>query len=61
MITVNFAKIIIFAKSVKSHISNFKNSRLGHDLPISVNDRVTAQNREVFIFMKLRICEVSRK
>ena len=30
--------------------------RLGHDLPISVNDRVIAQSREDFIFTKLRIC-----
>ena len=30
----------IFAKSIKRHICHVKKSRLGHDLPTSVNDRV---------------------
>ena len=30
----------IFANSVKRHICDANNSRLGHDLPISVNDRL---------------------
>ena len=30
----------IFVSNNKSHICVIKNSRLGHDLPISVNDRV---------------------
>ena len=37
------------------HICDVKNSKLGHDLPISVNDRVIAGNCEDFIFTKLRI------
>ena len=38
-----------------------KNSRLGHDLPISVNDRVILPFRDGLIFTKLRIRQVSRK
>ena len=58
-ITVN-SEIFIFTKSVKSHICHIKNWRLGHDLPISVNDRVIGRNREDFIFTKLLICEVAK-
>ena len=56
----NFQENFIFPKSVKRHICDVKNSRLRHDLPISVNDslRVISPFREDFIFMKLRICEV---
>ena len=36
--------------SVKRHICDAKNSRLGHDLHISVNDRVISVFREDFIF-----------
>ena len=36
----NFRENFIFANSFKRHICDVKNSRLGHDLPISVNDRV---------------------
>ena len=57
----NFRENIIFANSGKRHICDVKNSRLGHGLPISVNDRVIAPIREDSIFTKLRICEVSRK
>ena len=35
--------------------------QLGHDLLISVNDRVKSRCSEDFILMKLRICEVSQK
>ena len=38
-----------------------KNSRLTQDLPVSINDRVNLPFREGYIFMKLPICEVSRK
>ena len=37
------------------------NSWLGHELPISVNDRMISPFCEGFIFTKLPICEVSRK
>ena len=33
-----FRENFIFMKSVKRHIYDVKNSRLGHDLPTSVND-----------------------
>ena len=46
-----------FVNSVKRHICDVKNSRLGHDLTISVNNRVILPFHEVFIF----ICEVSQK
>ena len=49
----------IFAKSVKRHICDVKNSRLGRDLPTSVNDIAMSPFHEDFIFTKLRICEVS--
>ena len=55
----NFRENFIFANSIKRHISDVKNSRLGQDLPISKNDRVILPFREGFIFTKLR--EVSRK
>ena len=56
-----FRENFIFANSVKRHICGVKNSRQGHNLSISVNDRVISAFREDFIFTKLRICEVSRK
>ena len=44
-----------FANSVKRHIFyDVQNSRLKHDLPISVNDRVILSFHEGFIFAKLR-------
>ena len=52
-IFVNFRENIIFANSVKRHIRDVENSLLGHDLPISVNDRVISPFREDFIFTKL--------
>ena len=56
----NFRENFIFANSVKRHICDIKNLRLGHDLPISLNDRVIPPFREDFIFKKLRLCEVSQ-
>ena len=47
----NFCKNFIFTKCIKRHISDVKNSRLRHDLPISINDRVILPFREGFIFM----------
>ena len=46
---------IFFANSVIGHICDVKKSRLGHDLPISVQDRVILPFCENFIFTKLRI------
>ena len=46
----NFRESFVFAISVKSHICGVKKSRQGHDLPISVNDRVISAFREDFIF-----------
>ena len=53
-----FCQNFIFPKSVKRHICDVKNSRLGHGIPISVNNRVISPFREGFIFTKLGICEV---
>ena len=57
----NFREKFILANSVKRHICDVKTFRFGHDLLISVNDRVILPFLEAFIFTKLRICEVSRK
>ena len=51
----NFRENFIFANSVKRHICDVRNSRLGHDLPISVNVRLISPFREDSIFTKLRI------
>ena len=55
-----FWGIFFFANSVKRHICDVKNSRLGYDLPTPVNVRMILPFREGFIFTKLSICEVSR-
>ena len=39
----NFRENFIFANSVKRDICDIKNSRLRHDLPISVNDEVISR------------------
>ena len=62
--TVNpeiFARILFIANSVKSHFCQVKNLRLCRDLPTSVNDKEFSPFRKGFIFVKLRICKVSRK
>ena len=51
---MKLCKNVILAKSVKRNICDIKCSRLGHDLPISVNDRVIFSSREGFSFTKLR-------
>ena len=51
----NFRENFIFANSVKRHICGVKNSRLGHELPLLVNGRVSSQFREGVVFNKLRI------
>ena len=55
----NFRDNFIFENSVKRHICDAKNLQLGHDLHISVNDRVITAFFKDFIFTKLRICKVS--
>ena len=55
-ITVNFRCNFIFANSIKRHICDAKKSRLGHDLPSSVNNRMILLFRVGFIFTKLSIC-----
>ena len=57
----NFRENFIFANSVKRHICYGKNSRLGPDLPTSVNDRVIWPFHEGFMFTKLRRWEVLQK
>ena len=54
MISGYFRENFIFANSVKRHICDVRNSRLGHSLPLSVNGRVISPFREDFIFTKLR-------
>ena len=39
----NFREKFIFANSVKRHICNIKISQYGHEIPISVNDRVISR------------------
>ena len=51
-----FRENFIFANCAKRHICNVSNSRLGHELPTSINDRLISTFREDFIFAK--ICEV---
>ena len=51
----NFLENFIFANSVKRHICDVQTSRLRHDLPISVNDRVILSFREGLIATKLPI------
>ena len=43
------------------HIYDVKSSRLEHDLPILVNDRVISPFREGYIFTKLHIQKFSRE
>ena len=50
----NIREDVIFLKSDKTHICEVKNSQLGHDLPIPVNDRVIARNRGNLIVMKIK-------
>ena len=52
----NFRENFIFENSVKRHICDVKNSRLSHDLHISVNDRVISPFREdlIFTFAKIK-------
>ena len=49
-----FCENFIFANSIKRHIYDVRNSRLWHDIRISVNDRVILPFHECFIFTKLR-------
>ena len=51
----NYRENFIFPNNIKRHIWDVKNTQLGHDLPILVNDRVIFPFRKGFIFTKLRI------
>ena len=51
--SVNFCENFNFTNSVKRHFCGAKNSRLVHDLPISVIDSVISPFREDFIFTKI--------
>ena len=52
---------ILFSRKAQRTFVKLKKSRIGHDLPTSVNDSVISPFREGFIFTKLRSSEVSRK
>ena len=55
-----FSREFYVGESNKRHISDVRHSQLGHDIHISVNDRVILPFCEGFIFANLRICEVSQ-
>ena len=57
----NVRENLIFTNNIERHICDVKKSRTGHDLPISVNDRVISPIHKALIFTKLRICEVLQK
>ena len=46
----NFRDNFVFAKSIKRHLSDAQNSRLRHDLLISVNNRVIMLFREGYFY-----------
>ena len=55
--TVNseiFARILFSRIALKGHIWDIRNSRLGHDIPISVNDRVILPFHEGFNFTEIK-------
>ena len=55
---VNSRQNFTFENSVKRHICDIQNSRLKHDLPISVNDRVILQFPDcIFWFNFAKISE----
>ena len=57
----NFGDNFIFLKSIKRHICHVKNSRQGHDLPISVNDRMILPFCQGFIhFTKIKPWRISK-
>ena len=45
----------MFANSVKRDICDVKNSRLGYDLPRSINDRMISTFRKDFILRKIKL------
>ena len=53
-----FFENFMFAKSIKRHISDVKNSRLRLRQEISINDRVILLFREGFIFAKLSFAKI---
>ena len=57
----NFRRNFIFANSIIRHISDVKNSRLGQDVSISINERVILPFCEGFIFTILREIKVLAK
>ena len=58
---LNVCDNFISANSIKRHISDVKNLRLGQDLLISINDRVILPFHEGFIFTKLHKNKVLAK
>ena len=61
--TVNleiFARISFLQIALKDILATL-NTLLGHDLSISVTDRVIAPFRGDFVFTKVPICEILRK
>ena len=56
-----FARILFSRIALKDIFCDAKNSRLEHDLHISLSGREISAFCGDFIFSKLHICEVSRK
>ena len=54
---LTLAQLTLKLEFLRELYCDVKSSRLGYDLPMSLNDRVISPLREGFIF----ICEVSRK
>ena len=56
----NFREDFIFQNIVRRHTCDIENSRLGHDLHLSVNDRVILPFLVDLIFTKIRICHENK-
>ena len=56
-----FRENIIFANSIKIHISDVENSRLRQDLSKSINERVILPFREGFYFHATSHMRISQK
>ena len=55
----NFCENFIVGNSVKRHFCDAKNSQLGHDLHISVNNRVISAFRKDFFRESITLAKIS--
>ena len=56
----NFCENFTFANNIKRHICVVNNLPQGHDLPLSVKDRVISQFRKIF-FHKAKSMHIKNK